>query len=94
MFANIAFESEPQSSYVFTTNELGAVRLIRTACKGFHPHGSDKESVADYFVTYLHYQDKRLDVIYWKPSNVQSNNGRAVYHHPPDIKSGLAKTTF
>ena len=89
MILHPACEDEPKTKHVFITNESGAVRLVRTACKAFHPRGSDEAGVADYFQSYLHEQGENLQLMSYIGNrlNVQFYNGGAIYFHREDIKS-------
>ena len=91
MILHPACEDEPKTKHVFITNESGAVRLVRNACKAFHPRGSDEAGVADYFQSYLHEQGKKLQLMSYIGNrlNVQFYNGGAIYFHREDIKSFL-----
>ena len=91
MFEGFACESEPQPKHVFVTSESGAFRLIGTACKAFHPRGSDEAGVADFFQSYLHDQGKKLYLMSYVGNrlNVQFFNGGAVIYHKDDIVSFL-----
>ena len=50
-FEHIACSNQSPNS--IRQNESEAARLIRTACKAFHPCGSDKAGVASHFLAFL-----------------------------------------
>lgn len=65
---DVACEDDNKTKHVFITNESGAVRLIRTACKAFHPRGSDEAGVSDYFQVLSSRKREKTatNVIYWQ----------------------------
>ena len=71
--------------------ESGAIRLIRTACKAFHPRRSDEAGVADFFQSLLHEQGNKLQSMSYVGNrlNIPFFSGGAIYYHREYIESFL-----
>ena len=88
------FESnvaEGRNPHAMVSQESGAVRLTRTACKAFTAHGCDKAGVSSYWESFLEEKDKVNKMVTFRGNrfNIAFYDGGAVYYHREDIREFL-----
>ena len=90
-FEQIACSNESPNS--IRQNESGAARLIRTACKAFHPRGSDEAGVASHFQAFLTGKNCTSKFISFVGNrvNVLFYNAAATYFHLEHVTEFLDK---
>ena len=90
-YEKLAFTYQPQFSY--DTAESGAVRLVRTACKACHPHGSEEAGVASHFDTFLKSRKKKMELVSFRGNrvNIMFYNSGALFYHRQDLLDFLSQ---
>ena len=87
VFESICDETRKTNESGYQTNESGAARLVRTAVKALHPHGSEEAGVASHFQAYLDGKNKKLKRVSYRGNrfNILFYDSAALYFHRDDV---------
>ena len=86
IFEDLALESK-NTQYAFMTKESGASRLVRTAAKAVHPHGSNEAGIASEFISFLKGRGRDLKIVTYRRNrfNILFYDAGALYYHWDDL---------
>ena len=86
IFEDLALESK-NTQYALMTKESGASRLVRTAAKAVHPHGSDEAGIASEFISFLKGRGRDLKIVTYRGNrfNILFYDAGALYYHWDDL---------
>ena len=86
IFEDLALKSK-NTQYAFMTKESGTSRLVRTAAKAVHPHGSDEAGIASEFISFLKGRGRDLKIVTYRGNrfNILFYDAGVLYYHWDDL---------